>query len=131
MPASWLLAREAFPPGTFDGDRNFLPEKAQAGFALWQCKMTAGRGCMARNSAAFSHIDESQCLLHDGLAQPGRNSLRYPGKLRYVCHWDVSRSLESCSTWLHVPSQEGKTQSGIFSVPRLVAEGINEKNQEQ
>lgn len=47
------------PPGTFDGGRNFLPEKAWAGFALQQCEMTAAHGHTAKNSVAFSHIDES------------------------------------------------------------------------
>lgn len=62
------MCGEAFPPGTFDGDRNFLPEKAWAGFALQRCKMTAAHGRVAKNSVAFSHIDESQRLLRDALA---------------------------------------------------------------
>lgn len=59
---------QASPPGTSDSDGNFLPDKAWCGFALQQCKLTAAHGRMAKHWVAYSHIDESQRLLRDGLA---------------------------------------------------------------
>lgn len=129
MPGPRLAARVpgGISPGAFDGDRNSIPEKGRAGFALGQCKTTAARSHTAPEPLPLAmSMNHSVCSMMDLPDEAGT----IPGSQgsRATFAHGMSIQPRQRSAQLRLPPQEGRTQSGVLSAPRLVTEGKMEKN---
>lgn len=128
MPGPRLAARVpgGISPGAFDGDRNSIPEKGRAGFALGQCKTTAARSHTAPEPLPLAmSMNHSVCSMMD-LPDEARTIPGSQGSRSTFAH-GMSIQPGQRSAQLRLPPQEGRTQSGVLSAPRLVTEGKMEK----